>query len=96
MTYQEYAKYIKFAMDEEVERMQEFLACLGLHKQPEEDCSDDKYWTVTPSNFTMPDKVDLEKAFQGRNTALDIQVITSGSEKDKEDLYLELRDLINS
>ncbi len=96
MTYQEYAQYIKFAMDEEVERMSEFLSCLGLDGQPVEDCSDDRYWTVEPGNFTMPSREELITVLKGRDYSLDLAIISSGSDQDKEILYLALRDLINS
>lgn len=96
MTYHEYAKYLKFAMDEEIQRMSDFLSCLGLDGQPVEDLSNDRYWIVTPSNFTMPDKEELEEVLKGRDFELDFYVIDSGSDSDKEMLYLYLRDLINS
>lgn len=102
MTYLDYMTYIKFACDEELERMREFM--WGIEHN--EDQTGDKYYVAYPTSNCPPDFEDVQKALAGRDMAADfalinsddsaeqIQAAATGSLTEKEELYQEIRELI--
>jgi hypothetical protein len=96
MTYSDYMKYIKFACDEELERMSEFL--YGLDNNC--DQSEDKYYVKYPHSNCPPDFDDVVVALAGRDMAADFALIDSdwqpgnGKLTDREQLYETIRELI--
>lgn len=98
-------KYIKFACDEELERLHEYL--YGLENNY--DQSGDKYYVEYPMSCCPPDKEDVEKALQGRDFAADFSLIDTPHDVEckamstaiafnrltkREELYQTIRELI--
>ena len=90
MTYQQYMTYIKFACDEELQRMHEYL--YGLEN--DYDQSEDKYYVKHPSSCCPPDFDEAQALLQGRDMANDFNLMSSGDEEAKEELYSELRNIL--
>lgn len=90
MTYPNYMKYIKFACDEELERLSEFL--YGIEHNV--DMSGDKYYVANPHSNCPPDKDDVEKMLAGRDTLADFAIMDGSDDDAKDSLYSELRQLI--
>lgn len=89
MTFPEYMKYINFACDEELERLQDFLHCMKTG----EDCTEDKYFVAFPQSNCPPDMPELVRRLQGRDHQADFLLMNEESDA-RDELYYTLRDLL--
>lgn len=93
MDFKTYTKYLRFAWDEELARVEEWLVA----RLNDEDWGPDgdKPWVGGEvEEIGLPDRWELEKALANRNIAADFAIIDSEDDFSKENLYLILRDLL--
>lgn len=95
LTFPQYMKYIKFACDEELERLHEFLYCMDNNQ----DDSEEKYYIAYPADNCPPSKFYAEKQLDGRSMEMDFAIMDSDREdsrsrEEREELYAKLRKLL--
>lgn len=93
MDFRTHTKYLQFAWSEELTRVREWFVA----REENQDWSEggDSYWIGLPvEQIGCPSLEELSTALSQRDFVADLAIMERGSEEEKEELVLELRDLL--
>ncbi len=94
MEFKSYTKYLRFAWDEECQRVEEWISA-RTSATADWGPDGDKYWIGLPvEEIGCPSMQELEPLLQGRDEAADFAIMDSDDEAAKEALYDTLRGLL--